>query len=170
MSDVRLLSHKYNFGVNTGYLYYIVGYIIFGQVPCTYKGSKKYKYFLRDYRLKTNSVKSLSVKNVSTVVKNQNNKVWEKRSTSLIPAIMILLPLLLAATTNSSTTTTTNNSKNHCGFWLLPLYVDDSLQSPTNLHALSRPERHQFDTNKEPLMKCSHTRPLSRIRATYGYH
>jgi hypothetical protein len=56
MSDVRLLSHKYNFGVNTGYLYYIAGYIIhlfeLWQVPCAYKGSKKYKYFLRVYRFK----------------------------------------------------------------------------------------------------------------------
>jgi len=41
MSDVRLLSHKYNFGVNTGSLYHIAGYIIFElcQVPCTYKSS-----------------------------------------------------------------------------------------------------------------------------------
>jgi hypothetical protein len=37
MSDVRLLSHEYNFGVNKGNLNYIASYIIFElrQVPCT---------------------------------------------------------------------------------------------------------------------------------------
>ena len=38
MSDVRLITHEYNFGVNKGNLYYIASYIMFElwQVPCTY--------------------------------------------------------------------------------------------------------------------------------------
>jgi len=29
MSDVRLITHEYNFGVNKGNLYYIASYIMF---------------------------------------------------------------------------------------------------------------------------------------------
>jgi hypothetical protein len=59
--------------------------------------------------VKRNTVKSLPVKYASTVLKKDyNNKEWVKSITSLIPAIMIHLPLLLTAIATANSYNKTN--------------------------------------------------------------
>jgi len=109
-----------------------------------------------------------------------NNKEWIKRSTSLIPAIVIHLPLLLDAipTATNNNKATKVSSCGHITQTTLP-------QTPTAFthatftynaqaispiaHKILHKRRTMDRTLTEHEKKMSQTIPLSRIRATYEH-